>query len=65
MLISQISDLVNPLGVWGGFGPDAALLGVLTGIQTLLECSRAQQHGMARCVYLRKGEDELRERHFK
>lgn len=46
VLIAQISYLC---WVWGGFqGPDAALLGALIGIHRLLECSGAQQHGMAR-----------------
>lgn len=54
VLILQISYLVNPQRLSGGFGPDAALFGVLTGIQTLLESSKAQRSACAReCVLQR------------
>ncbi|KAF3833800.1 hypothetical protein F7725_025004 [Dissostichus mawsoni] len=42
----------------GGFGPDAAWLVELIGIQTLLECSRAQQHGGVRITTLINHKDK-------
>lgn len=50
MLISQISYLVNPQWALGGFEPDAALLGALTGIQTLLEGFKAVCLCVRACV---------------
>lgn len=41
--MAQISYLVNPRWDLGGVGPDAALLGVHSGIQTLLGSFKAMR----------------------